>query len=47
MVVHMQDRVQRGDQWSYDDYKEKVSVFPQDYQLHLIVLDFRLELDSQ
>ena len=34
-------------QWSYYDYKEKVSLFPQDYQTHLIVLGFRVELDSQ
>jgi hypothetical protein len=34
-------------QWNYHDYKEKVSLLPQSYQTHLVVLGFRVELDSQ
>ena len=34
-------------QWNYYDYKEKVSLFPQEYQTHLVVLGFRVVLDGQ
>ena len=34
-------------QWNYHDYKEKVSLLPQGYQTHLVVLGFRVELESQ
>ena len=33
-------------QWNYYDYKEKVALFPQDYQTHLVVLGFRISLES-
>jgi len=33
-------------QWNYYDYKEKVSLQPQQYQTHLVVLGFRVVLES-
>jgi hypothetical protein len=40
------ERLTAYGQWNYYDYKEKVSLFPQDYQTHLVVLGFRVVLDG-
>lgn len=41
------ERLTAYGQWNYYDYKEKVSLFPQEYQTHLVVLGFRVVLDGQ
>ena len=41
------ERLTAYGQWSYDDYKEQVPLFPQDHQTHLVVLGFRVVLDGQ
>jgi hypothetical protein len=41
------ERLTAYGQWNYYDYKEKVSLFPQDYQTHLVVLGFRVVLGAR
>ncbi len=47
LEIPLGERFTAYGQWNYHDYKEKVSLLPQDYQTHLIVLGFRVELESQ
>jgi hypothetical protein len=47
LEIPLGERFTAYGQWNYHDYKEKVSLFPQDYQTHLIVLGFRISLESE
>ena len=47
LEIPLGERLTAYGQWNYYDYGEKISLLPQNYHTHLIVLGFRVELESQ
>ena len=46
LEIPLGERLVAYGQWNYYDYKEKVSLQPQQYQTHLVILGFRVVLES-
>ncbi|MFQ5739351.1 MAG: hypothetical protein ACE5JX_10105, partial [Acidobacteriota bacterium] len=46
LEVPVGERVTAYAQWNYYDYNEKVKLFPQDYQTHLVSVGLRLSLNK-